>query len=219
MTPPTSTGVVFEVIANSKPQVLWSGAVIWQCPKKMVAQKPYTVVLRVEKGRLDSFELGLDQSISKKKYGVNVATRTEAQLKGEDFAIVLEDVSDRKVVGDSVYQEWVWQVTPKSFGPHRLVIVVSPVAQLKDVVGGNLEGETPYGDPFRDYQDVDVSMNWNSFFREQFPQWSNIAFGTFLGLLISSLGWVIGRRKARRSMQADPPDSTPDSSPPPPSQG
>jgi hypothetical protein len=163
----------------------------------MVEQNPYTVILRVEKARLDSFEQGLDQSISRKK--VNVATRTEAQLFGEDFSIILEEASARKVVGEDTYQEWRWQITPKSSGPHRAGIVVSPIAQLKDVMGGRDEGETPYGDPYRDFLDISVAKNWAAFFREQFPHWSNIAIGTGLGLLISLVGWLIRRIKERNN--------------------
>ena len=83
------------------------GEVIWQCPVKMAAQKPYPVILRVEKGRLDDFERGLDQTISRKKYDVDVATRTDAELSGEDFGIILQEANRRKVVGVDTYKEWI----------------------------------------------------------------------------------------------------------------
>jgi hypothetical protein len=189
---PGTTGIVLQVLANSNAQVVWNGAVIWQCINKMTSQKPYSVVLRVEKGRLDDFERGLDQSISRKKYGVAIGTRTEAELSGEDFSIILQQANHRQIVGLSTYQEWVWQVTPKSSGPHRLLLTVSPIAQLKDVVGGGIDGETPVGTPFRDSKDIDVALNWANFFREQIPQWTNIAIGTLLGVLVTVITALIG---------------------------
>ena len=162
-------------------------------------QTPNYVILRVEKGRMDSFEQGLDKAISRKHEGVEVATRTEAQLSGEDFGIILEEANSRKIVGDSTYQEWRWQVTPKSPGPHRLVIVVSPIAQMKDVVGGDINAETPFGTPFRDHADIDVSRNWSYFGREQLPQWTNIAIGVVITVIAGLIGLV------RKRLKREPP--------------
>ena len=166
----------------------------------MKQQEPRYVILRVEKDRLDNFEIGLDQAMLRKKYGVDVATRTEAQLSGEDFGIIAQEVSARKIVPEGVYQEWRWQVTPKSSGPHRLVLVVSPIAQIKDVgIGSTVEGETPIGTPYRDQRDVDVSRNWAYLFREQTPALSNIVIGTILGVLITIIGSIIKQRTNRPS--------------------
>lgn len=202
LSPPTTTGAVLLKIAQSKPQTLWNGAVIWQSPGEMMQQSPSYVILRVEKGRLDSFEQGLDKAISRKREGVDVATRTEAQLSGEDFGVILEEANARKLVGDNAYQEWRWQVTPKSPGPHRLVIVVSPIVQVKDVIGGDINAESPFGTPFRDHKDVDVSRNWPYFFREQLPHWTNIAIGAVIGTAIAG---IIGLIRKRMNRSSEPP--------------
>lgn len=202
---PSTTGRVLLTIANAKPQTLWNGAVIWQCPREMLQQTPNYVILRVEKGRLDSFEQGLDRAISRKHEGVDVATRTEAQLSGEDFGIILEEVNNRKIVAETMYQEWRWQVTPKSPGPHRLVIVVSPIAQMKDVGGGDINAETAFGTPFRDHVDINVSRNWSYFGREQLPQWTNIAIGVAITLIAGLIGLV-----RRRLKHGPPPPPNPE---------
>jgi hypothetical protein len=165
------------------------------------------VILRVEKGRLEHFEEGLDKAIAREREGVDVATRMEAHLDGEDFGIILEEINPKKLVGDTTYQQWQWQVTPKSPGPHRLVLTVSPLAQVKDIIGGDITAETPFGTPFRDHKDIDVSRNWPYFFREQMPQWSNILIGAITGAALTLIVQAFRDRKKKRRLGIPPPQS------------
>ena len=200
------------MVAGRKDQVLWHGAVIWECPERMKAHIGSRVVLRVAKQRVDDFERGLDLSISRRKFGIDVATTTEAELAGEDFGIIGRQIGARQSVGEIVYREWIWEVTPKSSGRHRLLITVSPKIQAPEI------GEIAVGEPFRDSKDIEVDVNWAYFLREMSGQWLTAVISAIIGAIVGSVVTWFGRRMGRvekAPMRSNREGSTPDPPLPP----
>jgi hypothetical protein len=75
---------------------------------------------------------------------------------------------------------------------------------------GTINAETPFGTPFRDHKDVDVSRNWSYFFREQLPQWSNIIIGLILGAFFAAIPAIIRFFRNRMKRSGVPPPQNPE---------
>ena len=104
-------------------------------PRPMKVGKTYRVKLAVARQ--------IDQLISSKDTidikEITIANQVKVTLVGEKFNILSLNNSNQKLVTDNQPSEWNWDVTPKSSGIQKLIVIVSTIINIPNE--GNTEQE------------------------------------------------------------------------------
>jgi hypothetical protein len=174
-------------------QRLEPGVILFDPPSKMTVGTREQVMVRLAKSvTAELLHRVTDYSRTKLDTIPKIGLTMRVQLKGEASDFEIYPIShEEQLVSDSGVTEWVWNVTPTTSGPHKLIILVTIVL----------------GDKQKDYpayqKEVLVSVNplysATHFVRANWQALTSIIIGS--GVIGTILAW----RKTRKQNQPPPP--------------
>jgi hypothetical protein len=161
------------------------GAVRVNWDKTMRRGNPHFVTLRVARRALESFEEGLQGSFTKSVSGVEITTRMHALLRSDGGVDIAGGEPPTQLIdGGEHYTQWLWVVSPKALGPHKLSIT------LECLITGDHVPETS-SVSYQDYLDVEVHETlWDfgrRFFDTKMPDLLSVLVTAILSMLLTSM--------------------------------
>lgn len=174
---------------------------------------PHTITARIAEHALDNFISGLKREIIKQKENIEITANMEVILQGDGTFEIIDRRAARQGIAERSYQEWTWDVVPKSWGDHKLYVRVVAVVKTFGY------GEDKI-DSHADDTNVHVSFSLGYFLKRLTETKAPDAVGWVLGGLIGGVGALglqwLSRRFNRKPDKLITPASPQDPRFPPP---
>lgn len=117
------------------------GQIAFTPPEKMSKDKTYPVVVRISRNLLENVTEGLGKFERVETEQIKVSCKMNAKLDGGSSFKILPETQEPKILQESGYAEWTWEVTPLEEGTHVLKLTVMAMICLGKGEYENIENK------------------------------------------------------------------------------